>query len=204
MPMKILVVDDEPDLEVLVRQKFRRQLREGSFELVFARNGEEALEVLNQDPSINIVLSDINMPVMDGLTLLGKLTGLDRILNLFSAKVDGDVTGLFYRITREDGGYDGGLKKLTARVVEDLPLQENAYNHFAFKVYDSRNNPVRTDFDSIQIAQGRHSVAGQMLPEDLSLVKDDLSVGDTKLDRIFAETPFFRQSPRKGWMSAKP
>jgi molecular chaperone DnaK len=105
---------------------------------------------------------------------------------MFSAKIDGDVGGLFYRITREDGGYDSGLKQLSARIVEDLPLQEDAYNLFAFKVYDSRNNPVSTDADSIQIAQGKYSVAGQMLPEDISVVKDDLDTGGTKLERIFA------------------
>lgn len=105
---------------------------------------------------------------------------------LFSAKVDGDVTGLFYRITRDDSGYDSGLKKLTARIAEDLPLQEDAFNFFTFKLYDGQNNPVKCELDSIQIAQGKYSVAGQMLPEDLSLVKDDLTTGDTRLDLLFA------------------
>ncbi len=92
---------------------------------------------------------------------------------IFSAKVDGNINGLFYRITRDDGGYDSGLKKLALRIHEDLPLQEDAYNSFAFKIYDSQNNPVPTGCESIQIAQGKYSVAGQMLPEDLSLVRDD-------------------------------
>jgi molecular chaperone DnaK len=105
---------------------------------------------------------------------------------MFSAKIEGEVSGMFYRITREDGGYDSGLMKLSTRIVEDLPLQLDTYNLFTFKVYDSRNNPVPTDFQSIQIAQGKYSVAGQMLPDDLSLVKDDLNSGDTKLARIFA------------------
>ena len=106
---------------------------------------------------------------------------------MFAAKVEGDVAGLFYRIKREDGGYDSGLKKLSPRINEDLPLQEDAYNLFTFKIYDGHNNPVPTDFDSIQIAQGKYSVAGQMLPDDLSLVMDDLNSGDTKLDCIFAK-----------------
>lgn len=105
---------------------------------------------------------------------------------MFQAKVDGDVAGLFYRITRNDGGYDSGLKKLSHRISEDLPLQEDAYNLFAFKVYDGHNNPVSANLISIQIAQGKYGVAGQMLPEDLSLVKDDLNTGDTKLDLVFA------------------
>lgn len=106
---------------------------------------------------------------------------------MFAAKVEGDVAGMFYRINREDGGYDSGLKNLATRITEDLPLQEDTYNLFTFKVYDRQNNPLPADFDSIQIAQGKYSVVGQMLPEDLSLVKDDLNTGDTKLDRIFAK-----------------
>ncbi|MFN7840299.1 MAG: Hsp70 family protein, partial [Pirellula sp.] len=91
---------------------------------------------------------------------------------IVSAKVDGEVTGLFYRIKREDGGYDSGVKELTSRLIEDLPLQEDAYNFFSFTIYDAFNNPIPTDVDSIQIAQGKYSVAGQMLPHDLSLVLD--------------------------------
>ena len=104
---------------------------------------------------------------------------------MFSAKVEGEVSGLFYRIIREDGSYDSGLKKLSARIVEDLPLLENSYNLFGFTVYDGQNNPVPADFNSIQIAHGKYSVAGQMLPEDLSLVKD--KDNDTILARIFAK-----------------
>ncbi len=67
---KILIVDDEPDVEVLMKQRFRRQIRENRFELFFAQNGILALEQLNKDPEIRLVISDINMPEMDGLTLL--------------------------------------------------------------------------------------------------------------------------------------
>ena len=68
-----MVVDDEPDLEVLVRQKFRRQIRDNEFAFSFARNGQEALQQLSTQPDTDLVLSDINMPVMDGLTLLERL-----------------------------------------------------------------------------------------------------------------------------------
>src|SRR5262245_4118576 len=102
--MKILMIDDEPDLEVLVRQKFRRQMLEGNFDLVFASNGAEALEVLAHNTSINIVLSDINMPVMDGLTLLGKLTGLDRIIKAMIVSAYGDMQNI--RIAMNRGAFD--------------------------------------------------------------------------------------------------
>jgi phosphoserine phosphatase RsbU/P len=73
MPHKILVVDDEPDLELLVRQKFRKQIRENEYEFTFAQNGVEALERIALQPDIGVILSDINMPEMDGLTLLLKI-----------------------------------------------------------------------------------------------------------------------------------
>jgi adenylate cyclase len=73
MTAKILVVDDEPDLRDLVTQKFRRQIREGSLAFGFAGDGVEALAFLEANPDFDMVLSDINMPRMDGLTLLGKL-----------------------------------------------------------------------------------------------------------------------------------
>ena len=65
---RILVADDEPDLETLIRQKFRQKIRDQVYEFVFAENGKDALEKINANEDIDIVLSDINMPVMDGLT----------------------------------------------------------------------------------------------------------------------------------------
>ncbi|MBS0286054.1 MAG: fused response regulator/phosphatase [Proteobacteria bacterium] len=67
---RILIVDDEPDVEVLMTQRFRRQIREKKFTLFFARNGIQALDLLGKEPEIRLVISDINMPEMDGLTLL--------------------------------------------------------------------------------------------------------------------------------------
>jgi adenylate cyclase len=73
MSAKILVVDDEPDLEALVTQKFRRQIRDGQVSFLFAHDGVEALATLAENPGVDMVVSDINMPRMDGLTLLAKL-----------------------------------------------------------------------------------------------------------------------------------
>ncbi len=76
MAFKILIVDDEPDVELLIRQRFRREMREGTYEFLFARNGAEALTTLHANPDVEVVLSDINMPIMDGLTLLARLREL--------------------------------------------------------------------------------------------------------------------------------
>src|ERR1700694_4367348 len=73
MTATILVVDDEPDLEALVLQKFRRQIRDGAVQFFFAHDGIEALKSIEDNPHVDMVVSDINMPRMDGLSLLQKL-----------------------------------------------------------------------------------------------------------------------------------
>ncbi len=73
MTARILVVDDEPDLELLILQRFRRQIRDDEFNFTFADDGVNALAKLDADPDIDMLLCDINMPRMDGLTLLGRL-----------------------------------------------------------------------------------------------------------------------------------
>ena len=76
MAIKILSVDDEQDLEVLLTHYFRRKIRKGEYEFSFAHNGLEALKLMVEHPDFDIVLSDINMPEMDGLTLLSKINEL--------------------------------------------------------------------------------------------------------------------------------
>ncbi len=71
---KVLVVDDEPDVEAIFRQRMRRDIRSGRYEFVFARSGVHALEVLAEHPDVGLVITDLNMPEMDGLTLLDCLS----------------------------------------------------------------------------------------------------------------------------------
>ncbi|MXZ10677.1 MAG: SpoIIE family protein phosphatase [Gemmatimonadetes bacterium] len=101
---KILVVDDEPDLEHLVRQRMRRDVRAGLYEFVFAYNGVEALEVLNADPDIDMVLSDINMPRMDGLTLLEQMSEVDPDLRAVIVSAYGDMKNI--RTAMNRGAFD--------------------------------------------------------------------------------------------------
>jgi len=103
----------------------------------------------------------------------------------FAAKIDGDISGMNYRIHSTDGAFDSGTKELKNRITEELPLRNGEYNIFEFNIFDSHGNKVEHESESIQIAQGRYSVAGQMLPEEISLVRDSIEIKDTKLDRIF-------------------
>jgi molecular chaperone DnaK len=105
---------------------------------------------------------------------------------MFSAKIDGKINGLYYRITREDGGFDTGLKKIsTNRIGEDLPLLTDTYNFFRLTIYDGENNVIDTDADLIGIAQGKYSIAGQPVPHDICLEIDDLENNSTKLFLVF-------------------
>ena len=88
---KILLVDDEPDIEFLAKQKFRKQISTGAFDFLFAYNGEDALEFLKQDPYITVVISDINMPGMDGLTLLQKVKEFNPAIMTVVISAYGDV-----------------------------------------------------------------------------------------------------------------
>ena len=101
---KILVVDDETDLEVLIKQKFRKQIRNNKYEFLFAYNGVEALEKLAQEPEVDLVLSDINMPEMDGLTLLSKLHELNPLLKAIIVSAYGDMDNI--RTAMNRGAFD--------------------------------------------------------------------------------------------------
>lgn len=100
----ILVVDDEPDLEALMLQRFRRQVRDGSLAFRFARDGMEALEAVAAHPGIDFVLADINMPRMDGLTLLGHLQDLDDPLATVIVSAYGDMANI--RTAMNRGAFD--------------------------------------------------------------------------------------------------
>jgi adenylate cyclase len=108
--LKLLVVDDEPDVELLFRQRFRRVIRKGEVELKFAREGEEALRILEENPDIRIVLSDINMPRMNGLQLLHHVRRLDRVIEVIIVSAYGDLGNI--RTAMNRGAYDFLTKPL--------------------------------------------------------------------------------------------
>ncbi len=104
MPTKILVVDDEPDLELLISQKFRKQVRERELLFVFAQNGVEALHKLQTETDMDVVLTDINMPEMDGLTLLAKINENYPLLKSVIVSAYGDMANIRTALNR--GAFD--------------------------------------------------------------------------------------------------
>ena len=109
-PYKILVVDDEPDLEPLILQRMRRSIRAGRYRFVFARNGIEALQKLNEQEDIDMVLSDINMPQMDGLTLLQQIPQVDPNIRSVIISAYGDMKNI--RTAMNRGAFDFVTKPL--------------------------------------------------------------------------------------------
>jgi adenylate cyclase len=121
----ILVVDDETDLEMLIKQKFRKQIRENRYHFVFAINGNDALAKIEENPDIDIVLSDINMPEMDGLTLLTKLSEISPLIKSVIVSAYGDMDNI--RTAMNRGAFDFVTKPVN---FDDLELTMNkTMNH---------------------------------------------------------------------------
>jgi class 3 adenylate cyclase/FixJ family two-component response regulator len=114
---KILVADDEVDLEMLIKQKFRQKIREQEYEFIFAVNGKDALEKILLHPDVDIVLSDINMPEMDGLTLLSRLNESSPLIKSVIVSAYGDMENI--RTAMNRGAFDFITKPIN---FEDLSL----------------------------------------------------------------------------------
>jgi len=110
MPSKILVTDDEPDLELIISQKFRSRISKGELKFEFAENGAVALEKLQADPTFDLVFTDINMPVMDGLTLLGKMREHEFQAKSVVISAYGDVRNI--RTAMNRGAFDFIIKPI--------------------------------------------------------------------------------------------
>ena len=122
---KILVVDDEQDLEILIKQRFRQKIREHQYEFIFAVSGKHALEQMELHADVDVVLSDINMPEMDGLTLLTKLNEQKGLFKSVIVSAYGDMENI--RIAMNRGAYDFITKPVN---FEDLELtMEKTINH---------------------------------------------------------------------------
>ncbi len=129
MTVSILVVDDEADVEALVRQKFRRQIRKGEYIFVFAGDGVEALEQLRENEDIDVVLSDINMPRMDGLTLLRRIGEGERQCKTIMISAYGDMENI--RTAMNSGAFDFVTKPIDFNDLERT-LEKTIEEHNLF------------------------------------------------------------------------
>jgi adenylate cyclase len=133
MTATILVVDDEPDLEALVLQKFRRQIRDGEVAFLFARDGIEALQSIGDHPEVDLVVSDINMPRMDGLSLLQKLQEADDKKSTIIVSAYGDMSNI--RTAMNRGAFDfltkpidfGDLELTIGKTLRHVTMMRDAH-----------------------------------------------------------------------------
>lgn len=137
---KILVADDEADLEMLIKQKFRQKIREQQYEFYFAVNGNDALNKLQQFPDIDIVLSDINMPEMDGLTLLSKLNETNPLVKAVIVSAYGDMDNI--RTAMNRGAFDFITKPINFEdlsVTVEKTIKQVAQNRETLKAIKENN-----------------------------------------------------------------
>ena len=173
MAVKILSVDDETDLELLLTQYFRRKIRHGEYEFFFAHNGLEALQVLLKQPDISIILSDINMPEMDGLTLLAKINEM-RIPSLKCIMVSayGDMDNI--RHAMNGGAFDFATKPID---LDDLQLTiDKAVEQIEYIRSAQKEHAQLVDIQSdLSVAR---EIQQAILPRTFSLKLEDAGTVD--------------------------
>ena len=151
MPIKILSVDDEMDLELLLTQYFRRKIRKGEYDFHFAHNGLEALTMLLKEKDFDIILSDINMPEMDGLTLLTKINEMQNpALKCIMVSAYGDMGNI--RQAMNNGAFDFATKPID---LDDLSLTiEKAIEHIEYiKTMQQEHNQLESIKGDLAVAR---------------------------------------------------
>lgn len=159
MRSRILVVDDEPDLELLIVQKFRKQIRTGDFSFTFARDGIEALERLKNDTEIDIVLTDINMPRMDGLDLLNHLKDMQDFLKAIIISAYDDMENI--RTAMNRGAFDFVTKPINFQDLE-VTIEKALQESQALKQASVEHDRLVTIEQELTIA---HQIQISMLPK---------------------------------------
>jgi two-component system, NtrC family, sensor kinase len=156
MPAKILVVDDEVDLERLLKMRFRKQIKAQEIEFLFAHNGKEALEILSIDRQIDMVLTDINMPEMDGITLLSKLSEIDQNLKAVVLSAYGDMNNI--RKAMNAGAFDFLTKPIN---FDDLSITINKTVKYVRQLRATLAQLQQTELQLIQ--QEKMATLGQLV-----------------------------------------
>jgi adenylate cyclase len=175
MTARILVVDDEPDLEALILQKFRHQIRDGSIHFLFAHDGVEALSTLSANNGIDLVVTDINMPRMDGLSLLQKLQESEERVSTIVVSAYGDMANI--RTAMNRGAFDFVTKPIDfldlettiAKTIRHIEFLRDARQrqaaaeraHASLSRYFSPNLAQRlaSDTDAVDLGGQRRDIA---------------------------------------------
>jgi sigma-B regulation protein RsbU (phosphoserine phosphatase) len=160
---KIMVVDDEPDLQMLILQKFRKQIQNEVYEFIFAENGEEALNHINGSNDITLILSDINMPKMDGLTLLQKLQEKDNpALKTVIVSAYGDMENI--RTAMNRGAFDFVTKPIDFNDLQ-LTIEKGMKEIAAIKAsLDDRKTLLAVQRDLSTAARIQQTILPQEFP----------------------------------------
>lgn len=179
MAIKILSVDDEQDLEILLSQYFRRKIKKGEYEFTFVHNGLEALQAILAQPDLDIILSDINMPEMDGLTLLTKINELrNPAMKCIMVSAYGDMENI--RTAMNRGAFDFTTKPIN---LEDLERTiEKAIDQIKF----------------IKNAQSEH-LQLKSIQSDLKVARE---IQETILPKVFNPFPHDKTFDIYAYMSA--
>ena len=151
MPVKILVADDEPDLQDLIRQIFRSRIRKGEFTFDFAENGAIALEKLRNDPEIEVLFTDINMPVMDGLTLLSNIKQEGLLQKAIVISAYGDLKNI--RAAMNGGAFDFVTKPIEISDLETTLVKAIAAMEILRKGLEARNSLEQALIDKADAQQ---------------------------------------------------
>jgi sigma-B regulation protein RsbU (phosphoserine phosphatase) len=180
MPIKILSVDDEMDLELLLTQYFRRKIRKGEYEFVFAHNGLEALTMMVKHPDIEIILSDINMPEMDGLTLLAKINEMrNPALRVIMVSAYGDMGNI--RQAMNNGAFDFATKPID---LDDLSVTiEKAIAQINYV------HEMQKEHTQLESLKGDLAVAGEIQQAILPRIFPPFPDKADKLDIAASMTP---------------
>ena len=180
MPHRILVVDDEPDLETLITQRFRKRIRAEEMTFSFASDGADALHKLESGAAADVVLSDINMPVMDGLTLLSKLHDAHPLIRSVIVSAYGDMPNIRTALNR--GAFDFVTKPIDFQDLEitlDRAIQEALHQRQAA---ENRENLLKLGQEIFQREAERSALKKYLPPQVANLLLD--SSGATQLQGV--------------------
>ena len=182
MAIKILCVDDEAPIDMLMKQYFRRKIRSGEYEFLFARNGLEALAILYNNPDIEIILSDINMPEMDGLTLLAKVNEMrNPALRVIMVSAYGDMQNI--RQAMNNGAFDFATKPID---MDDLAVTiEKAIEQIHF-VHESQKEHTQLESLKKDLTTAR-DIQQYILPQVFPPFPEDTGLLDIYASMVAAK-----------------